>query len=143
MKNEMNLESASNQEVQNDHFGIKIQYGDKILLRHTFTNLFLIFEPTMLTDQEGMVQINIGELSNKAILNIIPAQDIQGIASELVIHGSGLTKFNLQVGGQINLQDSFFLLNREIGANYYATVNTKKAAGYNGKYSTLEFNAGL
>lgn len=103
MKNEMNLESASNQEVQNDHFGIKIQYGDKILLRHTFTNLFLIFEPTMLTDQEGMVQINIGELSNKAILNIIPAQDIQGIASELVIHGSGLTKFNLQVGGQINL----------------------------------------
>ena len=41
------------------------------------------------------------------------------------------------------MQDSFFLLNREIGANYYATVNTAQAAGPNGKYSTLEFNAGL
>lgn len=41
------------------------------------------------------------------------------------------------------MQDSFFLLNREIGANYFATVNSKNAAGYNGKYSTLEFNAGL
>ena len=97
----------------------------------------------MISSQEGMVQVNLGELSNKAILNIIPAQDIQGIASELVIHGTGLSKFNLEVGGQINMQDSFFLLNREIGANYYATVNTAQAAGPNGKYSTLEFNAGL
>ena len=70
-----------------------------------------------------MIQCNIGELSNKAIMSLIPAQDIKEITSELVIHGAGLTKFNLMVGGQINLMDSFFLLNREIGANYYANVS--------------------
>ena len=90
-----------------------------------------------------MVQVNLGELSNKAILNFIPSQDIKDIASELIIHGSGLSKFNLQVGGQINLQDSFYLLNREIGANYYVTVDHRKAAADDGLYATLDFNAGL
>lgn len=42
-----------------------------------------------------MVQVQLGELSNKAVLNFIPSQDIRDIASELIIHGSGLSKFNL------------------------------------------------
>ena len=129
--------------MQDDYSGQKIQYGDKILLRHVFTDLFLVIEPNRITDQEGMVRVNLGELSNKAIMNFIPAQDIKEIASELVIHQKGLSKFNLQVGGQINLQDSFFLLNREIGANYYLTVNDQNAAQPDGLEKTLDFNAGL
>ena len=67
-----------------------------MLLRHAFTDLFLLVEPTTLTaDHEGMVAVRLGELSNKAILNFIPSQDIRDIASELIIHGSGLSKFNL------------------------------------------------
>ena len=123
LKHEMKLEIASNKEVQDDHFGQNIQFGDRILLRHVFTDMFLVIEPNLIIGTEGMVQINLAELSKKAIFSFIPAQDIKGIASELVIHGSGLSKFNLQVGGQINLKDSFFLLNREIGANYYANVD--------------------
>ena len=67
-----------------------------MLLRHAFTDLFLVVEPTTLTaGHEGMVQVQLGELSNKAILNFIPSQDIKDIASELIIHGSGPSKFNL------------------------------------------------
>ena len=57
--------------MQDDYSGQKIQYGDKILLRHVFTDLFLVIEPNHITDQEGMVRVNLGELSNKAIMNEI------------------------------------------------------------------------
>lgn len=95
----MRLETASNKEVQDDHYGQKVQYGDKILLRHVFTNLFLRIEPTMIAVKEGMVQVILGELSDKSIMNFIQAQDIGSISSELVIHGKGISKFNLLVGG--------------------------------------------
>ena len=39
-----------------------------------------------------------------------------------------MSKFNLQVGGQINYQDSFFLLNSELGANYYVNVDFRPAS---------------
>lgn len=114
-----------------------------MLLRHIFTNQLLRIEPTLVSDQEGMVQVMLGELADKSIVSFIPAQDIKQIASELKIYNSGLSKFNLQVGGQINIQDSFFLLNREMGANYYATVDDKPASTYGGFYKNLGFNAGL
>ena len=138
----MNLERQTNIEMQEDNFGEYIQYGDQVLLKHVFTDLYLVIEPNLITGSKGMVQINLAELSNKAIMSLIPAQDIKPIASELAIHESGISKFKLHVGGQINLQDSFFLLNLEIGANYYANVDHKEATGKNGKFAELSFNAG-
>lgn len=41
------------------------------------------------------------------------------------------------------MQDSFFLLNREIGANYYVNVDHKPAHGKNGATAELQFDAGL
>ncbi len=50
LKNEMKLEIASNKEVQDDHFGQKVQYGDRVLLRHIFTDQLLRIEPTLVSD---------------------------------------------------------------------------------------------
>lgn len=72
-----------------------MQYGDRILLRHTFTDLFLQIQPIELTAQEGMVAVALNELSTQSIFRFIPSQDIKGFASELVIHGTNLSKFNL------------------------------------------------
>ena len=139
----MKTEKASNQEVQDDHFGQKVQYGDRILLRHTFTDLFLQVQPTELTAQEGMVALALNELSTKSIFRFIPSQDIKSFTSELVIHGTNLSKFNLQVGGQINLQDAFYLLNSELGANYYVNVDYRPANEKGGQFKNLVFDAGL
>lgn len=90
-----------------------------------------------------MVAVALNELSVRSIFRFIPSQDITGFASELLIHGTNLSKFNLQVGGQINLQDSFFLLNSEMGANFYVTVDYKPAEEEDGQFRHLEFDAGL
>ena len=41
------------------------------------------------------------------------------------------------------MKDSFFLLNREMKANYYVTVDERDAAKPDGVTNTLAFNAGL
>ena len=41
------------------------------------------------------------------------------------------------------MKDSFFLLNREMKANYYVTVDDRDAAKPDGLTNTLAFNAGL
>ena len=87
--------------------------------------------------------MQLNELSTNAKLCLIPSQDIQGFASELLIKIPGMTKFNLQIGGHINLTDSFYVLNKDLGQMFYFHINQTTAAGKSAEQSVLEINAGL
>ena len=54
-----------------------------------------------------------------------------------------MTKFNLQIGGHVNLKDSFYVVNRDLGQMYYFHISPTTAAGSSADQSVLEINAGL
>lgn len=41
----------------------------------------------------------------------------------MLINSKMTNKFNLKVGGRVNLQDAFYLMNTEAGQNYFLSVN--------------------
>ena len=54
-----------------------------------------------------------------------------------------MNNFNLQVGGQINLKEAFYILNSETSQMYYLFISTDTACGDDGTESVLDMNAGL
>ena len=48
-----------------------------------------------LSEEMGFIHMQLSDLSTNAKLCFIPSQDIQGIASELLLKIEGASKFNL------------------------------------------------
>lgn len=41
----------------------------------------------------------------------------------MLINTEQVNKFRLQVGGHVNVKDAFYILNSEVGQNYYFSVS--------------------
>jgi len=108
-----------------------------------FTEKYLRIEPTQMSDDHGYIAITIGDNDPSSWIKFIPSQDMRDFASEMLINTRELNKFNLQIGGQINLKEAFFLLNNESNQMYYFHVNEEKCAGSAGVGTVLELNAGM
>ena len=61
----------------------------------------------------------------------------------MLLNTKELNKFNLQVGGKINISDAFYLMNSEAGQNYYFNVDSKKTISQDGQNKILELSASL
>ena len=65
--------------------------------------------------------------------------------SEMLINSKDAKRFNLQIGGHINIKDSFYLMNIQESTQqkYFLHIDKTKAATRDGMESTLEVDAGL
>jgi hypothetical protein len=92
---------------------------------------------------QGKIKVGIGELSPLAKLKLVPSQDINQFSSEMLINTQQVNKFSLQVGGHVNVKDAFYIMNSEMGFNYYFHVNRDDPAGRDGPASIVELSAGF
>lgn len=96
------------------------------MLRHEHSGKYLRIEPDLITKEKGrnIVRLDVPSLLSKLVF--VPAHDTKELAQELGIYSTGLTKFNMTIGGFINLKDAFYILNRETDSMQYLNVDQTK-----------------
>ena len=98
-----------------------------------------------MSDDFGAIKVTLQGLSPCSWIRIIPSTNEQEFRSELLINSKDAKKFNLKIGGHINVRDAFYLVNMKSETNekFYLSVDKKKVAHNDGASQVLEVNASL
>ena len=108
---EKSLEDSNNAQMTKQRMGTKIQYGEEIQLKHVFTDKYLSMEMAEMSDDFGAIKVTLQGLSPCSWIRLIPSNNEQEFRSELLINSKDSKKFNLKIGGHINVRDAFYLVN--------------------------------
>lgn len=98
-----------------------------------------------MSDDHGAVKVDLKGLHPSSWIKIIPSRNELYFRSEMLINSNDAKKFNLQIGGHINIKDSFYMLNINSTNNqkYYLHIEKSKVNNKDGMNAVLEVNASL